>query len=115
MSHTCEDCRYFDREWCAFHRECVVANDPAVTKRCKAFEVLDKPTVFEQITQSHEALAEKLVYETVRKSLKFDFGEIGDEPQVVLIPIWRSSVIPDQYWENKQEAFTATVSKLKEV
>lgn len=24
MSHTCEDCRYFDREWCAFHRECVV-------------------------------------------------------------------------------------------
>ena len=62
---TCGDCRYFDKEWCAYHRECVVGNDESVTKRCKAFEECQKPTNGDVIRQGgNRDFAEYFVYET---------------------------------------------------
>lgn len=51
-------------------------------------------TVFNRITASPEVLAEKLVYCGV---------------------YYKSTIIPGESWEYKQEAIAATVARLKEV
>lgn len=57
-------------------------------------------TVFEQITDSPEVLAEVLVYSVM---LDYCYEE------------WYSTLFPDKDFCTKAEAITATVAKLKEV
>jgi hypothetical protein len=58
-----------------------------------------KPTVFDRITQSPEALAEKLLYAPLGEFCK----------------LWYSTVLPGEHWNVKEEAIAATVAKLKDV
>jgi hypothetical protein len=64
------------------------------------FEHKDHPSLFYQITQSPEVLAEKLVYQI--------FDVDGYE-------WWTSTLCNYTQWELKAEAIAATVAKLKEV
>ena len=66
---------------------------------CEFFEARKKPTVFEQITQSEETLADKLVYHGVTSW--------DDE--------FYASTICDEIYKTRAEAFAATVARLKEV
>lgn len=62
-------------------------------------------TVFQQITQSEEALADKLVYEIRRIDPVF-----GDTYYW-----WCSAIISAKTWAKREEALAETVKKLKEV
>lgn len=66
---------------------------------CKYFVERDKPTLFDQITQSHETLAEKLVVE-YRHGVK-DYAYY--------------STVTYELYNTKSEALATTVAKLKEV
>ena len=61
-------------------------------------------TVFDQITQSYETLAEKLVYE-----------ELITEESDGYVYRWRSTILPNDFWYSEEKAVAATVAKLKEV
>lgn len=68
-----------------------------------------KPTVFDKITESVEALAEKLVY---RQNCKM----IHQNDKCTLeywTYSWKSSVIPGQSFEKKEEAIAATLEELR--
>lgn len=58
-----------------------------------------KPTLFHQITQSPEVLAEMLVYQTAD-----EFGDVT----------WSSTIVPGWY-VGREDCIAATVAKLKEV
>lgn len=62
-----------------------------------------KQTVFDRITSSHEALADKLVYKTL---------VVGNNR--VTYSCWRSTITEESY-RTKKEASDATLEKLKEV
>ena len=72
---------------------------------CEHFLERKKPTVFDQITASPEVLAEKLVYEI--RSTDPVFGGT--------YYWWCSTIIPGEKWKKREEVFSATVEKLKEV
>ena len=63
-------------------------------------EAKPKQTIFKEITQSEEALAEKLVYITVTA-----WGET----------VYMSTIIRDRMFKTREEAIAATVARLKEV
>lgn len=67
-------------------------------------EVINDMTVFEQITQSPETLAEKLVYE-----------ELITEEDDGYVYRWRSTILPNDFWYSEEKAIAATMVKLKEV
>jgi hypothetical protein len=67
---------------------------------CDKFNAL---TVFQQITQSPEVLAERLVI-----MVAYFY------PKGVVKWFWRSTIAKGN-WETKEEAYNATVAKLKEV
>lgn len=67
--------------------------------------LLQKPTVFQQITASPEVLAPKFVYHVT------SFLDGLDKPK----KIWYSTLINNQYFNTELEAKRATVAKLKEV
>ena len=73
-----------------------------------------KPTVFERLTTSEEALAEKLVYPTygvISRSWDFEKDDWGTAE-----PSWSSTVLPpDKCFSTKEDAIALTVAKLKEV
>lgn len=88
--------------------------------RCKYFaKVADFPeqTLFSQITQSYETLAEKLVYETAVEGRKtvYDTRGRGVGVQSYIDYVWKSSVTGDDIYTSKDEALSATMVKLKEV
>lgn len=71
---------------------------------CEYFLERPKKTIFDQITQSHETLAEKLVYE-----------ELITEESDGYVYRWRSTILPNDFWYSAEKAVAATVAKLKEV
>jgi hypothetical protein len=95
---TCGECRYFEPDDISAYCEVVkiICDDKAPA--CKAFE--PKPTVFQQITESPEVLAEKLVYCV--------FNAWGESH-------WKSTVIGEKKFPTLTKAIAATVAKLKEV
>lgn len=74
-------------------------------------------TVFDQITQSPETLAEKLVYETAVEERKtvYDNRGRGVGVRSYIDYVWKSSVTGDDIYTSKDEALSATMVKLKEV
>jgi hypothetical protein len=76
-------------------------------KVCGRFGMGDafpKATVFQQITQSPEELAQRLVYKILYRGLDRR-----------LHPGWKSTIIYDADFYVRDEAVAATVAKLKEV
>lgn len=61
--------------------------------------------LFDQITQSLETLADKLVYE-----IRSTDPVLGGTHYW-----WCSTIIPGEKWSKRKEAFTETLVKLKEV
>jgi hypothetical protein len=61
-------------------------------------------SAFARITESPDALAEKLVY---------DWGHLCHNGDIKIY--WKSTILPDAVFCSKAEALTATVVKLKEV
>lgn len=101
----CEKCHIFDD----MHDYCIIAGDRhANSPACDCF--VDKcqkstsPTVFDRITKSPEVLAEKLVYE-----------ESLIKPDGTYVCRYFSTIIDGGCWLDEEEAFAATVAKLKEV
>lgn len=92
----CKDCRacvYIGgKPWCA----CRAKDISDVSPKCDCFR-RKRPTVFQQITQSPERLAEKLVY-------RYDGNGT-----------WRSFLLYGYEFLTKEEALAATVAKLQEV
>jgi hypothetical protein len=80
---------------------------PEELPACSKFEQKQQ-TVFKTITTSPEVLAEKLVY-CVPVPL-FDFGAGLERWYTVFSPFDNN-----KYFRTKEEAFAATVAKLKEV
>jgi uncharacterized Zn finger protein (UPF0148 family) len=76
---------------------------PDCQHRWQIGESQPKPTVFDRITSSHEALADKLVYKTL---------VVGNNR--VTYSCWRSTITEESY-RTKKEASDATLEKLKEV
>ena len=73
---------------------------------CERYDMAEKfpeQTVFDQITQSEEKLADKLVYSFAC------YDRMG--------VYWKSAIIDDVNldWSTRSEAFAATVARLKEV
>lgn len=64
-----------------------------------------KLTVFDQITESPEVLADKLVYEIHSTDPVFGGTYYW----------WCSTVIPGEKWVKKEDAIAATLERLKEV
>lgn len=91
---TCKDCKHFevDTVSAVCEKKRWICDDDAPA--CNRFE--QKQTLFDRITQSPETLAEKLVY----------YLRYGN--------CYASSIISDVF-KSKEEAFAATVEKLKEV
>lgn len=82
----------------------------------KLFE--DYPdTVFTQITESPETLAEKLVYETAIEGQEtaYDWYGNGVGVRSHIYYVWKSSVTGDDIYTSEKEAIAATMAKLKEV
>ena len=71
---------------------------------CEHFLERPKKTIFDQITASYETLAEKLVYE-----------ESLIKPDGTYVCRYFSTIIQGGCWFNEEEAFDATVARLKEV
>ena len=71
---------------------------------CDENDTIPKITVFDQITQSHETLAEKLV-----------FWMSWHMPDGTVEWFAVSAVVEGVVWDTKAEAIAATVAKLKEV
>jgi hypothetical protein len=69
------------------------------------YDKLPKKTVFDSIMASPEVLAEKLVV------LVAHFYMRGSKVKW----LWHSTIIADGSWETREEAYNATVKKLKEV
>lgn len=65
---------------------------------------LPKKTVFDSIMTSPEALAEKLVILVAHFYMR---GRVKW--------LWRSTIIANGSWETREEAYNATVERLKEV
>ena len=87
---------------------------PDCQHRWKIRESQPKPTVFDTITASPEVLAEKLVYCNVQ--VKTTPSTSREQPGgVELTKGWYSTIIPAKVWSNEEEAYAATVAKLKEV
>lgn len=80
-------------------------------KRRKA-EQMSK-TVFARITASPEVLAEKLVY--CLNSSSFRVIDSAGRLLAYENEVWGSTVLPGSFWTKYEEAYTATVAKLKEV
>lgn len=103
----CKNCRYFaatgSSSVCTLY--CCATSDG---ENCRNYEV---STLFDHITQSPEVLAEKLVYRRNCKMIHQDDKRTLE----YWTYSWKSSVIPGQSFETKEEAIAATVAKLKEV
>ena len=98
---TCSACRFYMKELnrCGYHgASCHNADGE---RWCDKFK---KPTVFDKITESHEVLAEKLVYKRI-DSYYCSSGSV----------VRWTSTISDWEYDTKEEAIAATVAKLKEV
>ena len=80
------------------------------------YEWQSEKTVFDQITQSPEVLAEKLVYMSyIKKKLPLtDMRGWLIGYKSVLRQVWKSSVTEETY-SKKAEAIAATVARLNEV
>lgn len=77
--------------------ECTFCHEPGHHSRFK------EQTVFDHITESVEALAEKLVYYYLQIP----------HFTVDLVEVHRSTIIPHLTFESKEEAISATVEELK--
>ena len=97
----CRECKYFevDTVSAVCEKKRWICDDDAPA--CNRFE--QQPTVFEQITQSPETLAEKLVRLTC-----------FHHPDGSADLLFASSIV-DGRWEDRAKAIAATVAKLKEV
>lgn len=95
----CEMCRNFPGEYnfCPITARC--CRDDFLYDICSDFEQ-KTDTVFLQITQSPETLADKLVY--------IVFDNTGRE-------WWASTICDNTQWKTREEAIAATVAKLKKV
>lgn len=84
---------------------------------CEHFVERDKPTIFDHITQSYEMLAEKLVYKAAIEGREtvYDLRGRGVGVRSCIDYVWKSSVTGDDIYASEEEAFSATVAKLKEV
>lgn len=78
-----------------------------------ACEKLNMLTLFDKITVSPETLAEKLVY-CLNSSL---FRVIDSAGRLLAYEneVWASTILPGSFWTEYEEAFSATLAKLKEV
>jgi hypothetical protein len=93
----CGECKEFVEETqsCIYHEFDTTAD----TEACDYFE---RPTVFDHITESVEALAEKLVYhiyltDCLQRKRSY----------------WRSTFFPCNNFATKEKAIVATVAELK--
>lgn len=89
-------------------------------ENCKEVGMQDnfpKQTIFDQITQSYEMLAEKLVYKTAIEGQEtvYDWYGNGVGVRSHIYYVWKSSVTGDDTYTSEKEAIAATVVKLKEV
>lgn len=76
-------------------------------------EDFPKQSIFDHITESLEALAEKLVYCAEYKTIRPMYLE--GKGGIVVAEVWKSTIIPDATFSSEAEAIVATVAKLKEV
>lgn len=85
----------------------VLGGDMSICLACESIlNTIDgesKQTVFDRITASHEALADKLVYKTL---------VVGNNR--VTYSCWRSTITEESY-RTKKEAIDATADQLREV
>ena len=79
------------------------ANIPTMIEDKKRKQVQMKQTIFDRITASLEALAEKLVYQF-----------IGYDGNGLFHGYWKSAITDEEY-TTKEKAIAATVARLKEV
>lgn len=107
---TCKDCRHFvlnDYIGCCTLRCDVTCDDDSA---CTHFAEL---TVFDKITESPEVLVEKLVY--CLDSSSFRVIDSAGRLLAYENEGWASTILPGSFWTEYEEAFSATLEKLKEV
>lgn len=97
-----------DAKYC---KDCKNINCPETRVNCKYPDAIacelyrdTPPTLFDQITQSYETLAQKLVYE-----------ESLIKPDGTYVCRYFSTIIDGGCWLDEEEAIAATVAELKEV
>ena len=116
MSKTCKDCLYCsiegaDEARCSgmpWHYPFGGSDTTALDKEaCEHFLERDKPTVFDRITASPESLAPKFIF---KQWHAFD-GKWGWFSLLLMA----GDKIDSPWFESYEEAYDATVEKLKEV
>ena len=98
---SCEYCKYLTDGCRCKARDERITSSIWFERGCPHFEEF-KQTVFDKITASEEALAEKLVYE-----------ELITEEDDGYVYRWRSTILPNDFWYNEEKAIAATVEELK--
>lgn len=96
----CNECEMCDGDRCTYFDN---DSDRESTLACILFEPKN-PTLFDRITASPEVLAGRFVYKIL---------SMGVNRRSYIW--WKSSIIPDVDFTNREEALAATVEKLKEV
>lgn len=70
-------------------------------------------TVFDKISSSMDALAEKLVYERVIiKNIQINNSH-SSKTRSSYTKMWKSALFPRKFFDDKQKALSATVEELK--
>lgn len=95
----CRKCGYEGTDW-----RCPICDELVIAKP-------KNPTVFNHITESEEALAEKLVYVSLEEYYKpFSANKCGNG--IVIREEWRSTITGGT-WKTRAEAIAATIEELK--
>ena len=118
MGKTCRDCSHFYGE--DMNGEIGMCNLQSIEypnykvageAACDKFNAL---SLFDKITVSPEALAEKFVYCNV--TVKTIPGTSREQPGGLdIVKEWYSTILPGKVWSSEEEAITATVVRLKNV
>lgn len=109
---SCEYCKYLTDGCRCKARDERIISSTLFECGCIHFEEL-KQTVFDHITKNMETLAKKLVYEqVVVKNIRIN-GLYSSHINSSYIKMWKSALLPTDFFDDKQRALEATIKELK--